>query len=175
MTKNKLSVIPDEYIINKIYLIRNQKVMLDRDLVELYGVETRVLKQAVKRNLDRFPEDFMFEMSKEEFRNWRSQFVTSNSDIMGLRYVPFCFTEQGVTMLSCILNSQRAIAVNIKVIRTFTRMQELILTHKDILLKLEQLEKTVIKHDENIDLIFKALKQLINQPPKPIKRIGNKR
>ncbi len=87
--------------------------MLDRDLAELYGVETKVLKQAVKRNIERFPDDFMFEMTKEEFVNWRSQFVTSNSDRMGLRYAPFCFTEQGVTMLSCVLNSQRAIQLNI--------------------------------------------------------------
>ncbi len=112
VSNNKVAV-PEEIIMNKIYLVRNQKVMLDRDLAELYGVETKVLKQAVKRNIERFPDDFMFEMTKEEFVNWRSQFVTSNSDRMGLRYAPFCFTEQGVTMLSCVLNSQRAIQLNI--------------------------------------------------------------
>ncbi|WP_298764430.1 ORF6N domain-containing protein [uncultured Polaribacter sp.] len=106
-------IIPDEIITNKIYLIRDQKVMLDRDLAELYEVETRVLKQAVKRKLNRFPEDFMFELNKIEFENWRSQFVTSNSDKMGLRYAPMVFTEQGVAMLSSVLNSDRAIAVNI--------------------------------------------------------------
>ena len=100
----------DEKVINKIYVIRGQKVMLDRDLGEMYGIETKVLKQAVKRNKDRFPKDFMFEMSKKEFGNWRSQFVTSNSaDIMGLRYAPYCFTEQGVAMLSSVLNSPVAI------------------------------------------------------------------
>lgn len=97
--------------------------MIDRDLAELFGVETKVLKQAVKRNISRFPEDFMFEMTDEEFQDWRSQFVTSKSDIMGLRYPPFCFTEQGVTMLSCVLNSQRAIEANIRIIRVFTKMR----------------------------------------------------
>ncbi len=105
-------LIPEERIMDKIYLIRDQKIMLDRDLAFLYGVGTKVLKQAVKRNIQRFPEDFMFEMTKEELENWRSQFVTSNSERMGLRYAPFCFTEQGVTMLSCVLNSKRAINVN---------------------------------------------------------------
>jgi ORF6N domain len=107
-------------------VIRNQKVMLDRDLAELYGVETKVLKQAVKRNIDRFPEDFMFELTKSELENWRSQFVTSNSDKMGLRYSPFAFTEHGVLMLSSILNSQQAIQVNIQIVRIFTRLRNLL-------------------------------------------------
>ena len=102
--------IPNEVIISKIYEIREQIVMLDRDLAELYGVATKVLKQAVRRNIYRFPEDFMFEMKADEFEGWRSQFVTSKEDKQGLRYAPFCFTEQGVTMLSCILKSERAIA-----------------------------------------------------------------
>ena len=106
MSKIELLPIPDEIIIEKIYLIRDQKIMIDRDLAKLYGVETKVLKQAVKRNFERFPVDFMFEMTKEELENWRSQFVTSKPDIMGLRQAPFCFTEQGVNMLSCVLNSQ---------------------------------------------------------------------
>lgn len=100
--------------------------MVDRDLAELYGVETKRLKEAVRRNMQRFPSDFMFEMNEEELRNWRTQFASSNSDVMGLRYHPFCFTEQGVTMLSCILNSERVIAVNIQVIRIFTKMRELL-------------------------------------------------
>jgi hypothetical protein len=170
----KISILPDETIINKIYLIRGQKIMIDRDLAELYGVPTRVLNQAVKRNFDRFPEDFMFQMSKEEFQNWRSQFVTSNSDKMGLRYAPFCFTEQGVTMLSCILNSKTAIEVNIRIIRVFTKMREMILTHKDILLKLEELEKQGTKNSDDIQLIFRALKQLLNQPKLTRKQIGYK-
>jgi hypothetical protein len=174
MKKNNLPAIPDEVIINKIYLIRGQKVMLDRDLAELYGVETKRLKEAVKRNIERFPEDFMFEMTKEEFENWRTQFATSKSDAIGLRYAPFCFTEQGVTMLSCVLNSKRAIDVNIKIIRVFTRMKEMLLAHKDILLKLEQLERQVVQNSDEIQMIFDALKQLLNPPQKQRKRIGYK-
>ena len=116
-----LSTIPEETFISKIYVIRGQKVMIDRDLATLYGLKTKVLKQSVKRNIDRFPEDFMFGMSNTEFQNWRSQFVTSNSERMGLRYAPFCFTEQGVTMLSCVLNSKQAIETNIRIIRVFTK------------------------------------------------------
>ena len=123
-----------DVIQNKIFEIRGQKVMLDFDLAALYEVETKVFNQAVKRNIKRFPADFMFEMSREELENWRSQFVTSNSDKMGLRYSPFCFTEQGVAMLSSVLNSETAIRVNIQIIRVFTKMRELLSTHKDILL-----------------------------------------
>ncbi len=157
--QSRAMVIPDQVIMNKIYLIRNQKVMLDRDLAELYGVETKVLKQAVKRNIRRFPEDFMFEMSKQELEHWRSQFVTSNADIMGLRYSPFCFTEQGVTMLSCVLNSNRAIEVNIRIIRIFTSMREMLFSHKDLLQKLELLERNDIEQDKKMQLIFEYLKQ----------------
>ena len=106
---NKALMIPDELVINKIYVIRGQKIMLDRDLAELYGVETKRLKEAVRRNIHRFPEDFMFEMTFEELENWRTQFATSNSEKMGLRRPPFCFTEQGVAMLSSVLNSETAI------------------------------------------------------------------
>ena len=167
-------------MINRIYLIRGQKVMLDRDLSELYGVSTKVFKQAVRRNIDRFPDDFMFEMTQEELRNWRSQFVTSNSDKMGLRYPPFCFTEQGVAMLSSVLNSETAIRVNIQIIRVFTKMRELLSTHKDILLhpdsyREEKMEKKLTGHDEDIALIFKYLKQLLNPPQPPRPKIGFKR
>ena len=172
----KSILLADEVIMNKIYMVRGQKVMIDRDLAELYGVETKVLKQAVRRNTDRFPDDFMFEMSKKEFENWRSQFVTSNNGSkMGLRYAPFCFTEQGVTMLSCILNSARAITINIQIIRIFTKLREMIITHKDILLKLEQLENKVTGHDENIQMIFEAIKQLLNPPKELRRRIGFRR
>jgi phage regulator Rha-like protein len=178
----KAIVLAEEVIISKIYLIRKQKVMLDRDLAELYGVETKVLKQAVRRNISRFPLDFMFEMTPKELEDWRSQNVTSKEDRQGLRYAPFCFTEQGVTMLSCILNSERAIAVNIQVIRVFARMRELLLTHKDILIKLEQIEKTLLQHDgrmtrheEQILLIFEALKQLLNPPSEHRPRVGFRR
>ena len=150
--------LPDEIVMRKIYLIRDLKVMIDRDLAELYGVETKKLKQAVKRNIERFPNDFMFELNQEEFENLRSQFVTSIWG--GARYKPMAFTEQGVAMLSSVLNSKRAIAVNIQIIRVFTRMRQLLSTHKEILHKLEQLEKKDLEHDEKILLIFKFLKQL---------------
>lgn len=146
--------------------------MLDRDLADLYGIATKVLKQAVRRNKKRFPADFMFEMSKQELTRWRSQIVTSNSDRQGLRYSPFCFTEQGVTMLSCILNSERAIAVNIRVIRIFAKIREMVLAHKDIILKLEQMEKDVSQNKQDISNIFIYLKQLLNPPQKPRRRIG---
>jgi len=117
MSKNiKQASIPDEIIMDKIYFIRGRKIMLDRDLAELYGVETKRLKEAMRRNISRFPEDFMFEMDKDEFENWRTQFASSKEEFKGLRYAPFCFSEQGVTMLSCVLNSERAIAVNIQII-----------------------------------------------------------
>jgi phage regulator Rha-like protein len=172
---SKSIVIPDEVVISKIYLIRGQKVMIDRDLAELYGVETRVLKQAVRRNIERFPEDFMFEMNKEEFDQWREENITASEDKQGLRYAPFCFTEQGVTMLSCVLNSKRAIEVNIQVIRIFTRLREMVLTHKDILLKLERLERKIVQQDGDIKLIFKYLKELLNPKTEPMRRIGYKR
>lgn len=112
MKKREQSIIPYETLVSKIYFIRGQKVMLDRDLADLYGVETKHLKRQVNRNMGRFPDDFMFEMTKQELENWRSQFGTSNSDLMGLRYAPYCFTEQGVAMLSSVLNSEKAIKVN---------------------------------------------------------------
>jgi hypothetical protein len=170
--QQKHPLVPDEIVMDKIYLVRGQKVMLDRDLAELYGVETKRLKEAVRRNMSRFPEDFMFEMNVEEFENWRTQNATSKQDRQGLRYAPFCFTEQGVTMLSCILNSERAIAVNIQIIRIFTRMREVLLTHKDILLKLEQLEQKTSSHNADIQLIFEYLKELLSPPQEPRNMIG---
>ena len=155
---------PNEVIINKIYLIRGQKVMLDRDLAELYQVETRTMNQAVKRHISRFPDDFMFQMTNEELENWISQIVISNSIKMGLRKPPLCFTEQGVAMLSSVLNSERAIQMNIQIIRIFTKMKEMALTHKDMLLKIEKLETETGKNSINIQTIFKALKQLLQEP-----------
>ena len=166
--------VADEIIMNKIYVIRNQKVMIDRDLAELYEVETKRLKEVVRRNPNRFPKDFMFEMNKNEFENWRSHFASSKEDKKGLRYAPFCFTEQGVTMLSCILSSDRAIDVNIQIIRIFTKMKEMLLTNKDILLKMEKIERKLTEHDEDIKLIFEYLKKLLNPPQEPRKRIGFK-
>jgi hypothetical protein len=153
-------MLPDEAIISKIYFIRMQKVMIDRDLAELYDIETKRLKEAVKRNIERFPEDFMFEMTKDEFENWRSQFATSKSDIMGLRHAPFCFTEQGVTMLSCILRSKRAIEVNIRVVRLFIKMRVMFVANTEILQKLAELENRYTDHDRKIKIIFDYLKQL---------------
>jgi hypothetical protein len=150
---------PEEVLISKIYLIRNVKVMLDRDLAELYGVETKYLKRQVKRNIIRFPEDFMFELTPQEFKDWRSQFVTSNEDKMGLRYAPYAFTEDGVAQLSTVLSSERAIKVNIQIIRLFSKMRKMMQTHKDILLKLEELERNEFEQDKKIELIFEYLNQ----------------
>ena len=174
MKKTNATIIPDEHLINKIYFIRGMKVMIDRDLAELYGVETKQLKRQVKRNIERFPPDFMFELTKDEFENWRSQFGTSNSEKMGLRFKPYVFTEQGVAMLSSILNSKQAIAVNIQIIRVFTKMREIISSNKEILLKLDQLEKRVGANSNDIEEIFSVLRQLINPKPQPKKRIGYK-
>ena len=153
-------IIHEELIAEKIYLIRGQKVMIDRDLAELYGVETRILNQAVRRNLKRFPEDFMFQLTTEEMKNWISQFVISNRERMGFRKPPLVFTEQGVAMLSSVLNSDRAIFVNIKIIRVFTKLRAILESHKDILMKIEQLQQKDSEHDEKILIIFEVLKQL---------------
>lgn len=158
--KQDLITLPEETIVSKIYLVRDKKVMIDRDLAKLYGVETRVLNQAVKRNEKRFPEDFMFQMTGDEFNEWKSQIVMSNADKMGLRRPPLVFTEQGVAMLSSVLNSEQAIQVNIQIIRVFTKMRQLLNTHQEILKKLEQIEKKDIEQDDNIMLIFEYLKQL---------------
>jgi len=143
---------------SKIYLIGGRKVMLDMDLAELFGVETKQLKRAVRRNEKRFPPDFMFELSQDELENLRSQFGTSSWG--GVRYLPMAFTEQGVAMLSSVLNSDRAILVNIQIIRIFTKMQEMLMSHKDIIDKLSQIEYKLADHDDKILLIFKYLKQL---------------
>src|SRR4030042_1657576 len=156
----KVSILPDELIINKIIILRDQKVLVDRDLAELYGVETRVLNQAVRRNIKRFPEDFMFQMTNEEMSIWKSQIVMTNSEKMGLRKSPYVFTEQGVAMLSSVLNSDRAIMVNIQIMRVFTKISKMLESHKEILKKLEQLERKDIEQDEKIILIFEYLKQL---------------
>jgi hypothetical protein len=165
----KKQLLPTEAIAGKIFFIRGQKVMIDRDLAELYGVETRTLKQAVRRNTDRFPSDFMFELTKEEFNDWRSQFVTSKSDKMGLRYPPMAFAEQGVAMLSSVLKSDRAIQVNIQIMRTFTRLRKMLSTHEELKQKIEDLEK---RYDENFQIVFEAIKQLFTEEEKPKPKIG---
>ena len=163
------TLVPIERIAHKIYLIRDVKVMLDRDLAELYGVETKVLKQAVRRNIARFPDDFMFEMTKKEFENWRSQFVTSKSDRMGLRYKPMAFTEQGIAMLSGILHSDRAIHVNIQIMRVFVKLRQLLLDNKDLRKELEELKQIT---EERFQIVFETLDQLLTIESKPKKKIG---
>ena len=155
--KNKI-IVPAEVIMSKIYLIREMKIMLDMDLAQLYGVETKQLKRAVSRNIDRFPVHFMFKLSTAEFENLRCQIGTSSWG--GARYIPMAFTEQGVAMLSSVLNSDRAILVNIQIIRIFTRMREMLLANKDIIEKLTLMEYKLADHDDNILLIFEYLKQL---------------
>jgi hypothetical protein len=155
---NNLTIPKEESISSLIYIIRGEKVMLDFDLANLYGVETKRLKEQVRRNINRFPKDFMFVITFEEFKILRSQIATSSWG--GSRYSPMVFTEQGVAMLSSILNSERAISVNIQIIRVFTRMRAMIESHKDILRKLEILEKKDIELDEKVTLIFEYLKEL---------------
>ncbi|MDO8649394.1 MAG: ORF6N domain-containing protein [Candidatus Peregrinibacteria bacterium] len=158
MPKNSATaLIPTERIQKAILLIRGLKVMLDRDLADLYGVETRVLVQAVKRNQERFPKDFMFQLSKEEAEILRSQFVTSRS-WGGRRYPPYAFTEQGVAMLSSVLHSDRAVEVNIEIMRAFVRLREMLASHKDLARKLAELEE---KYDEHFRVVFDAIRQLM--------------
>jgi hypothetical protein len=165
-------IIPIENIVNKIYIFRGVKVMLDRDLAELYGVETAQLKRQVKRNISRFPEDFMFELTKEEFESWRCQFGISNSDRIGLRYAPYAFTEQGVSMLSGVLNSERAINVNIQIMRTFSKLRQMLSAHEDIKKKIESMEK---KYDTQFKIVFDAIRELITEELKPERKIGFER
>jgi phage regulator Rha-like protein len=157
---NPSMAIPDEIVMRKIFLIRGQKVMLDRDLAELYGVETKRLKEAVRRNVERFPEDFMFELTKREFSNWRTQFATSNSERMGLRIPPFAFTEYGILMLASVLNSKRAIQINIQVVRIFSKLRDMMQNQHVLITRIEQIEHEISGHDEKLLLIFEYLKQL---------------
>jgi len=168
VTKKK-TLVPIESIVRKIIFLRGEKVLLDRDIAELYGVETKVLKQAVRRNIKRFPGDFMFELTKEEFENWRSQFMTSKSDKMGLRHKPMAFTEQGVAMLSSVLHSERAIEVNIAIMRAFVKLREMLIAHKDLARKLAALEE---KYDDHFKVVFEAISELMAPPEKPQKKIG---
>lgn len=169
--------IPDEVVLSKIFIVRGQKVMIDRDLAELYGVETRVLKQAVKRNISRFPSDFLFEMSREEFDLWRDEFATTTGERKGIRYAPFCFTEQGVTMLACVLNSDRAILLNIQIVRIFTKIREALTDTLSFKLEIEEIKKKLETQDKNIELVFTYLDELIekreNNQTRP--RVGYRR
>jgi len=152
----KNTLISENDIKNKIYIFRGVEVMLDRDLATLYLVETKVLNQAVKRNIDRFPEDFMFQLSDIEFENWRSQFVTSKNDKMGLRRAPYVFTEQGVSMLASVLKSKIAIEVSIQIIRTFVNFRKLLSENILVFQKIEQIEHRLSNHDKKIEMILSA-------------------
>lgn len=167
MPKGNEALVPVESIAQSILLLRGQKVLLDADLAELYGVETKVLLQAVKRNRERFPEDFMFQLTADEFGNLRSQFVTSSWG--GRRYAPYVFTEQGVAMLSSVLKSPRAIAVNIEVMRAFVRLREMLSSNKELAAKLNELEHKLESHDQAIAGILNAIRELM-KPPQPAKK-----
>jgi len=153
---------------SKIYTIRGVQVMLDRDLAELYQVENRVLNQAVKRNIERFPLEFMFQLTKEEFENWKSQIVISNSDKMGLRKMPYLFTEQGVSMLSAVLKSDTAIQTSIKIINSFVQMRKFFLDNASIFQRFDRIEQQLLLHNNNFDTIFKAIESKQLQPAQGI-------
>jgi len=171
---NKEAVIlSDEVLFSRIYIFRGQKVMLDSDLAELYGVETKAFKQAVRRNIERFPKDFMFELDKQEFRYLRSQIVTSNNGVGGNRYAPMVFTEQGVAMLSSILKSKLAIQINIQIMRIFIKIRQFLSDNSSVLelaevkLTLEKLTKRQDGQDKNIELIFQYIDRLEDKLEKP--------
>ncbi|CAH0216842.1 hypothetical protein SRABI27_02127 [Pedobacter sp. Bi27] len=168
--KQVLPIIPDNIVVNKIYELRGLKVMLDSDLAELYGVETKRLNEQVGRNPDRFPEDFMFQLNDEEWLNLKSQFATSSWG--GRRKLPFVFTEHGILMLSSVLNSKQAIQVNIQIVRIFSRIRQFIIDNGELKLEIEEIKKTLNNHDKNIELVFTYLDRLIDKKTGPRKRIG---
>jgi hypothetical protein len=165
-----ISPIPPERIERSIKFVRGQKVLLDTDLSDLYEVDTKILNKAVKRNIDRFPADFMFQLSDAEWESLRSQFVTSKGR-GGRRYPPYAFTEQGIAMLSSVLRSKRAVRVNVEIMRTFVRLRELLASHKDLARKLDELER---RFDKQFQVVFEAIRQLMTPPDdgKPKRRIG---
>jgi hypothetical protein len=165
----------EEEIINRIYIVRNQKVMLDRDLAEMYGVPTYRLNEAVKRNIARFPEDFMFQLSGEEQKVLRSQIaILETGKGKHSKYLPYAFTEQGVAMLSSVLNSELAIQVNIRIIRVYTKIRQLLLESRDLWKKIEEIEQGMLKKDEEIKAIFNILKKFLIPESKPKAVIGFK-
>ena len=168
-------ITPDEVVASKIYYIREQKVMLDSDLAELYEVETRVLNQQVKRNLDRFPEDFMFQLSEKEWETLKSQSTAPSWG--GRRKAPYAFTEHGVLMLSSVLNSKKSIAVNIQIMRVFTKLREMLADNLNLRLEIEEIKKKLSNQSKNIELVFNYLDELIEKKenPKPRNKIGSKK
>ena len=173
MGTSKNLLIPDEVVVNKIYLLRNYKVMLDRDLAELYGVKSIRLREQVKRNPGRFPQNFMFQLTKKEVEMMVSQNAIPSKKQLG-GHLPYAFTEHGVLMLANVLKSRQALTMSLRIIEIFVRLRELLLTHKDILLKLEQLEKKAVRQDADIKLIFGYLRKLLTPPQDPIRKIGFK-
>ena len=167
MTQSDL--IPIERIEQAIYFIRGEKVMLDRDLARLYGVTTSVLKRAVRRNIDRFPEDLMFVLSATEFHDWRCQFGTSKADRQGLRHPPMAFTEHGILMLSSVLNSKRAIQVNIEIMRAFVRLRRMVADNTELSRRIDQLES---RYDRQFKVIFDAIRRIMAPDPSKQKQIG---
>ena len=176
MASDKLiKILTDGELVEKIFIIRGQKVMPDKDLAEMYGVPTFRLNQAVKRNRTRFPPDFMFQLTSEEFKGLISQIAISKKDGRGgVRKLPFAFTEQGVAMLSSVLRSERAIQVNIQIIRVYTKMKQLLLDNKDLWVKVEKIEQSLVKKDEEVKEIFKVLKKPLLQEDKPRNVVGFK-
>ena len=175
MTKaSKPVIITDEVVMNKIYYIRKQKVMLDKDLAELYGVQAIRLREQVKRNIERFPANFMFRLTEKEAEAMVSQNAIPSRKQLG-GYLPYAFTEHGVLMLASVLKSDKAMQVSIRVIEIFVKMREMLSVHKDILLQLQKAEKKLTEHDEDIRLIFKYLKQLLTPPQEPRTPIGFRR
>lgn len=172
--KDNNIMLPDESIMSKIWFVRNEKVMLDRDLAELYEVDTKVLKQAVRRNLEIFPEHFMFELTENEFRNLRSQFVTSSWG--GQRYLPFVFTEHGVLQLASVLKSKKAKKMSIRIIEVFVKMRQMLTDNLTLKLDIEEIKKKLVNQDKNIELVFTYLDELMEKQnnPTPRKQIGFK-
>jgi phage regulator Rha-like protein len=168
MKQKSSSLITVENISTKILLVRGTKVLLDRDLAQLYGVETKRLKEAVRRNIERFPHDFMFKLSREEYTSLRSQ-IASLKRGQHSKYLPFAFTEQGVAMLSSVLNSQKAINVNIEIMRAFVELRRLIDANKELLVRIEQMEK---RYDKQFQIVFEAIKELMREEEKPKEKIG---
>jgi hypothetical protein len=166
--------LPDELVMNKIYLVRGHKVMLDSDLAELYQVETRRLNEQVKRNLERFPEDFTFQLTENEYIALMSQFATSKQGKGGVRKLPYVFTEHGVLMLSSVLNSKRAIQVNIQIMRIFTKIRQMLFDNTELRLAIEDLRNQTEDNSKNIDLIFQHLDKFLEKQlePVPMKKIG---
>jgi regulator of replication initiation timing len=174
--KESVSVVPDEIVMNKIYIIRNHKVMLDRDLAELYHIETKVLKQSVKRNIDIFPEHFMFELTELEFEILRSQFVTSKDGRGGARYLPMVFTEHGILQLSNVVRSGIAKQMSIRIIEVFVKMRQMLSDNTELRLDIEKIKRKLDNQDKNMEIVFRYLDELLDKKenPKPRVKIGYK-